>query len=64
MERQGVLSIFHAKWVILMMSVYSLVLAREGLVRGMPSPKIKKLQIIKQNSPRIVVGMEGTRGFG
>jgi hypothetical protein len=41
MERQGVVSIFHAKRVILMMSVYSLVLAREGLVIGMPSPMIK-----------------------
>ena len=30
MERQGVVSIFHSKWVILMMSVYSLVLTREG----------------------------------
>jgi hypothetical protein len=41
MERQGAVSIFHAKRVILMMSVYSLVLAREGLVIGMPSPIIK-----------------------
>jgi hypothetical protein len=30
MERHGVVSIFHAKRVILMMGVYSLVLAREG----------------------------------
>ena len=30
MERQGAVSIFHAKRVILMMSVYSLVLTREG----------------------------------
>ena len=30
MERQWVVSIFHAKRVILMTSVYSLVLAREG----------------------------------
>ena len=41
MERQGVVSIFPAKKVILLMSVYSLVLAREGMVIGMPSPKIK-----------------------
>src|SRR3990170_2466651 len=32
MERQGAVSNFHAKRVILMMSVYSLVLAREGPV--------------------------------
>jgi hypothetical protein len=44
-----------------MMSVYSLVIAREGLVFGMPSPMIKK----KSNKlPRKVVGMEGTREFG
>ena len=41
MKRQGAVSIFHAKRVILMMSVYSLVLAREGLVIGMPSSIIK-----------------------
>ena len=41
MERQGAVNIFHAKQVILMTSVYSLVLAREGLVIGMPSPIIK-----------------------
>ena len=29
-ERQEVVGIFHAKWVILMMSAYSLVHAREG----------------------------------
>ena len=38
---KGVVSIFHAKRVILMMSVYSLVLAREGAVIGMPSPEMK-----------------------
>ena len=41
MERQGVVSIFRAKRVILMMSVYSLVLAWEGPVIGMPCPMIK-----------------------
>ena len=50
MERQGVVSIFHAKRVILMMSVYSLVLAREGLVIGMPSPMFK-IANNKSNSP-------------
>jgi len=49
MERQGAVSIFHAKRVILMMSVDSLVLAREGLVIGMPSPIIKIAK--KTNSP-------------
>ena len=44
MERQGVVSIFHSKRVILMMSVYSLVLTREGLVIGMPSPMIKNCE--------------------
>jgi len=41
MERQGAVSIFHAKRVILEMSVYSLVIARERLVIGMPSPVVK-----------------------
>ena len=30
MKRQGVANIFHARWVILTMSVYSLVIARES----------------------------------
>ena len=52
MERQGAVSIFHAKQVILEMSVYSLVIARERLVFGMPSPllKIKNIQC-KQTPP-------------
>jgi hypothetical protein len=41
MEQQWVVSIFHAKRVILMMGVYSLVIARERLVIGMPSPVVK-----------------------
>ena len=41
MERQGVVNIFHVKRVILMMSVYSLILAREGLVTGMLSLMMK-----------------------
>ena len=41
MKRQGVVSVFHAKWVTLTMGVYSLVIARERLVIGMPSPMIK-----------------------
>ena len=51
MKRQGAVNIFHAKRVILMMSVYSLVLAREGLVIGMPSPRIK-IANNKTNSSR------------
>ena len=34
-----------------------------GAVIGIPNPEFE-LQIIKQNSPRIVVGMDGTHGFG
>ena len=51
MERQEVACIFHAKRVILRSSVYSLAIARERAVIGMPSPKLQKeksLQIIKQ----------------
>ena len=54
MEQQGAVSIFHAKMVILMMGVYSLVLAREGLVIGMPSPMIK-IANIKANSPGLLL---------
>ena len=53
MERQGAVSIFHAKRVILKMSVYSLVIARERLVIGMPSPVIqmRKKYVMKQTPP-------------
>ena len=47
----GAVSIFHAKQVILMMSVYSIVLARDGLVIGIPSPMIKIAIIIKETPP-------------
>ena len=64
MRLKGVANIFHAKWVILMMSVYSLVIAREsGKVLGMPSPEMKKNMMIIINSLESV-GMEGTRGYG
>ena len=59
----GAVSIFHAKWVILMMGVYSLTFAQEGGNRDAQSWN-QKLQIIKQNSPMIVVGRDSTRGFG
>src|SRR3989337_2613731 len=58
MKRQGVANIFHARCVILMMSVYSLVIAREsGKVLGMPSPEMKKNMMIIINSLESV-GME------
>ena len=50
MKRQGVVSIFHVKRVILTMSVYSLVIARERVVIGMPSP-LKKQKNNETNSP-------------
>ena len=64
MERQGVVSIFHAKRVILEMSVYSLVIAQERLVFGMPSPMLKSKSYNANKLPRKVVGMEGTCEFG
>ena len=42
MERQEVVGIFHAKRVILRSSVYSLAIAQEKAVIGMPSPKMKR----------------------
>ena len=61
-------NIFHARCVILTMSVYSLVIAREyskGII-GMPSPEMKNefilcCQIINSLES---VGMEGTREYG
>ena len=59
MKRQGVANIFHARRVILMMNVYSLVIAREsGKVIGMPSPEMKKNITIIINSLESV-GMQG-----
>ena len=60
-------NIFHARYVILKMSVYSLVIAREynkGI--RMPSPEMKNeftlcCQIINSLES---VGMDGTRRFG
>jgi hypothetical protein len=47
MKQQGVANIFHARCVILTMSVYSLVIARESdKVIGMPSPEMKIIIII------------------
>ena len=64
MERQWVVSIFHAKRVILTMGVYSPVIARERLVIGMPSPMLKFKLYNANKLPRKVDCMEGTRGFG
>ena len=41
MERQEVVGIFHAKRVILRSTVYSLAIAREKAVIGMPGPKLQ-----------------------
>ena len=67
MKRQGVANIFHARYFILKMSVYSLVIAREcGKVIGMPSPKMKKKFTLYCQIRNLLesVGMEGTRGYG
>jgi len=50
MERQGVVSIFHAKRVILTMGVYSFVIAWERLAIAMPSPIIKMKKSNETNS--------------
>ena len=64
MMRQGVANIFHARCVILTMSVYSLVIARERAVIGMPSPMLK-IELYNANKlPQKVDCMEGTRAFG
>jgi hypothetical protein len=51
MERQGAVSIFHAKRVILKMSVYSLIIARERLVIGTLSPIIKIKKNVRKQTP-------------
>ena len=46
MERQEIVAIFHAKWVILRSSVYSLALAREkGGNRDAKSQTIKRREL-------------------
>lgn len=43
---------------------WSLSFTREWLVTGMPSSMLRvKSNVMKQNSPRIVVYIDGTRGF-
>ena len=68
MKRQGVANIFHARRVILRMSVYSLVIAREydKGIRDAQSRNEKNeftlcCQIINSLEG---VGMDGTRGYG
>jgi hypothetical protein len=58
MEWQEVVDIFHAKRVILTMSVYSLVLTREKGGKRDSQYQIQKSQINKQNSPRNDVGLD------
>jgi hypothetical protein len=58
-------NIFHAKRVILMTGVYSLVIPQERLVIGMPSPVIKSKQKYNKNKLRRKVDcLVGTREFG
>ena len=59
-------NIFHARCVILKMSVFSLVIAQEYSGNRDPNPKMNKkftlwCQIINSLES---VGMEGTRGYG
>jgi hypothetical protein len=64
MEWQEVVGIFHTKRVILRSSVYSLIIAREKSGKRDSQSRNQKLQINKQNSPRIDVYLDGTCGFG
>ena len=65
MKRQGVAIIFHARCVILKMSVYSLVIAREcGSNRDAQSRNENKFTLCCQIINSLEnVGMEGTRGY-
>ena len=50
MKREGVANIFHARYVILKMSDYSLVITLEcGKVIGMPSLEMKKIFMLSNN---------------
>ena len=64
MEWQKVVGIFHAKRVILRLSVYSLAIAREKGGNRDSQSRTKKMQITKQNSPGTIVGLDGTCCFG
>ena len=59
MKQQGVDNIFHARCVILKMIVYSLVIARERAgnrdAQSHDPKRSNKINIIKENSPRVVV---------
>jgi hypothetical protein len=66
MNRQGVAIFFHARCVILKMSFYSLVIARDcGGIRDAQSRNEKKFTLCCQiiNSLESV-GMDGTREYG
>ena len=59
--------IFHARWVILKRSGLRSLFTRRAGNRDAQShdPKrSKQIEVIKQNSPRIVVDMDDTRGLG
>jgi hypothetical protein len=60
MRWQGVLVIFHAKCVILMMSVYHLSLHERMVGNRDARPELLKMKMKKMESD----GMEGTREFG
>ena len=66
MKREGVANIFHARYVILKMSVYSLFIAREyGGNRDASSEMKKKFTLCCQMINSLEsVGMDGTRGYG
>ena len=67
MNRQGVANIFHARCVILKMSVYSLVITREydKGIRDVQSQGEKKVTLCCHIiNPLESVGMEGTHGYG
>ena len=53
------LSGLFSDWVFIHSSLH-----KKRAVKGIPSPKKSKSQINKQNSPRIDVCLDGTRGFG
>ena len=61
----GDISIFHARRVILDMCLFTIIHEKVAGIRDAQFHAQKSNQsIMKQNSPRIVVCMDGTRGFG
>ena len=67
MKQQGVANIFHARCVILKMSVYSLVIAQEygKGIRDAQSRNEKEIYFMLSNINSLEsVGMEGICGYG